>query len=158
MTDSLCEGMRIDSGMTAGERQQRLIEDFLLLEDSFERFQLIVETGAFQSEALPENLRTDENLVPGCVSRVWLAVWQGGAETFEVRADSESPALKSIAALFCRIYSGSTGEEIFSTEPDFIRKLEIDRHLTPTRLRGLSRLREKLVGSVRDMAGSAGIE
>ena len=144
--------------MTASERQNCLIEDFLLIEDSFERFQLIVETGASQSEGLPESFRTEDNLVRGCVSRVWLAVWPGSGATYEVRTDSESPAMKSIAALFCRIYSGSTCEDILKTEPDFIARLEIDRHLTPTRLRGLCRLRESLVGLVRHMAGVARIE
>ena len=158
MIDSLREEMAFGPKMTASERQQRLIEDFLLLEDSFERFQLIIETGPSQSEVLPERFRTDSNLVPGCVSRVWLAVWQGCGATFEVRVDSESPALKSIGSLYCRIYSGSTGEDILNTEPDFVRKLEIDRHLTPTRLRGLCRLREKLVGSVREMAGASRVE
>lgn len=138
--------------MTASERQDLLVDDFLLLEDPFERFQLIVETAWSQSQSLPESLRTDDQLVPGCVSRVWLAVWRGSGSVFEVRADSESPALRSIAALFCRIYSGSTGEDILKTEPDFVQKLGIDRHLTPTRLRGLRRLREKLVEVVGKMA------
>lgn len=131
--------------MTAAERQDRLVEDFLHIEDPRERFQWIVETAAHSLETLAEADRIDENLVPGCVSRVWLALGPGPGGTLRVDIQSESPALHGIAALFHRIYSGATREEILSTEPHFLERLGLDRHLTPTRLRGLRKLRERIV-------------
>ncbi len=131
--------------MTASDRQNLLVEEYLLIEDPRERFQLIVETAAAGMPPLPEEERRDENLVPGCVSRVWLSVRRGEGGALEVDIESESPALSGISALFRRIYTGATPGEVLATEPDFVERLGIDRHLTPTRLRGLRRLRERLV-------------
>ncbi len=116
-----------------------------MIENSFERFQIIVDTAQATLAPFPEELRTDDRLVPGCVSRVWLAVREGDGGHFEVKIDSEAPALKSIGALFCRVYSGATGSEIIATPPNFIERLAIDRHLTPTRLRGLIQIRKMLL-------------
>jgi len=131
--------------MTAAQRQELLIEDYLLIPDARERFQWIVESGAAGLPAFPGEERREENLVPGCVSKTWLSVRRDGAGGVEVRIDSESPALAGIGGLLRRIYSGTSASEILATEPDFIERLGIDRHLTPTRLRGLGRLRETLV-------------
>ena len=138
--------------MTAAARQDLLVEEYGLIDDPRERFQIIVETSGGRSASLPESDRTAENLVPGCVSKVWLALSPRADGTVEVRMASESPALDGIAALFQRVYSGSTPEEIVSTDPDFIGRLGIDRFLTPTRMRGLRRLREMLVERVRALA------
>jgi len=134
--------------MTVSERQDLLVEDYLLIENSFERFQVLVDTAHTRLELYPEEFRNDDHLVPGCVSRVWLAVCGNEEGTFDVLLDSEAPALKSIGALFCRVYSGGSGADIVNTPPDFIERLSIDRHLTPTRLRGLRQIREILVERV----------
>ncbi len=134
--------------MRVSERQERLVEDYRLIENSFERFQILVDTAHAMAPPFPEACRTEEHLVPGCVSRVWLAVVKSADGSFEVRIDSEAPALKSVGALFCHIYSGGTKEEIAATPPDFIERLALDRHLTPTRLRGLGQIRKKLVERV----------
>lgn len=138
--------------MTANQRQEQLIEEYSLIPDARERFQLIVETAGGQGN-VPDSERCDANLVPGCVSRVWLSVLPRAGGTVEVAIESESPALSGIAGLFRRIYSGATPGEILSTEPVFIEALAIDRFLTPTRLRGLRRLREKLVEQTRKLSG-----
>lgn len=129
--------------MTASERQERIVSEYAFIEDPRERFQVVVETTP--REPFPEAARIDANLVPGCVSRVWIAVWRDPQGGVEVRVDSESPALRGIGTLFAQVYSGSTPEEIASTEPTFLDRLAIDRHLTPTRRRGLANLRRCLV-------------
>lgn len=128
--------------MTARERQEKVIEDFSFIEDPLERFQVIVETA--RAENFPEHFRKDEFLVPGCTSRVWLAVWSED-DSLRVGVDSEAPALKGIATLFERIYSDSSKEEISSLEPEFIHRLGIDRQLTPTRRRGVANIRLRLL-------------
>ncbi len=138
--------------MTAEQRQDQLIKEYLLIPEERERFQLIVET-AGKGASMPDHERCDANLVPGCVSRVWLSVRPRAGGTVEVMVESESPALSGIAGLFRRVYSGSTPEEILSTDPRFIERLAIDRFLTPTRLRGLRRLREVLVEKARTLSG-----
>lgn len=131
--------------MTATERQERLIEEYLWIEDPRERFQLIVETAAAGLPPLADADRIEANLVPGCVSRVWLALHEEADGRWQVDIESESPALQGITALYRRIYSGANAAEILATEPLFLERLGIDRHLTPTRLRGLRQLREVLV-------------
>lgn len=138
--------------MTASGRQDLLVEDYGMIDDPRERFQLIVETAAAGAASLSAAERTEANLVPGCVSKVWLALRPQADGTVDVLVESESPALAGIAALFCRVYSGSPPAEILATEPDFIERLGIDRHLTPTRARGLRRLREMLVERVKGHA------
>ena len=140
--------------MTAPARQDLLVESYGMIDDPRERFQLIVETAAAGTPPLSEAERTEKNLVPGCVSKVWLALRPQSDGTVDVVIESESPALAGIAALFCRVYSGSPPAEILTTEPDFIERLGIDRHLTPTRARGLRRLREMLVERVKLLAES----
>lgn len=140
--------------MTAEQRQDQLIEEYLLIPEERERFQLIVET-AGKGASMPDPERCDANLIPGCVSRVWLSVLPDAGGRIGVMIESESPALSGIAGLFRRVYSGSTAGEILSTEPRFIEALGIDRFLTPTRLRGLRRLREVLVEKARNLAVEA---
>ncbi len=140
--------------MTAEQRQDQIIEEYSLIPEARERFQLIVET-AGSGSSVPDSERCDANLVPGCVSRVWLSVLPRAGGTVEVMIESESPALSGIAGLFRRVYSGATPEEILATEPRFLEALAIDRFLTPTRLRGLRRLRERLVEKARDLSGRA---
>ncbi len=130
--------------MTAAERQEILVEDYLLIEDHRERFQYLVDSGSTAGGLEPEE-RREENLVPGCVSRTWLSLLPEPAGGLRVRIDSESPALHGIAALYTKVYSGASPAEIVGTEPTFLERLGIDRHLTPTRLRGLRRLREMIV-------------
>lgn len=135
--------------MSARARQEELIDDYMLLDDLRERFQLIVETAGASARTYPEEFRTDSRLIPGCVSRIWLATRLSPEETVDLFIESESPALHSIGALFSRIYCNEDPQEVLDTEPEFIERLGIDRHLTPTRLRGLRQLRRTLVENVR---------
>lgn len=133
--------------MTANERQKEVIGDYSVIDDPLERFQIIVETA--RTGEFPERFRTDEYLVPGCTSRVWLGVWREN-EVIRVAVDSDSPALKGIGALFERVYSESTKDEVRDLDPEFIERLGIDRQLTPTRRRGLANLRRRLVELVEE--------
>lgn len=134
--------------MTVAERQDQLIANYLSLEDAHERFQTIVETAALGREAIDEAGRCEANLVPGCVSRTWLLVGRLASGQCSVQIESESPALNAIGALICQIYDNAPDEQIISVEPLFLQKLSIDRHLTPTRQRGLRNLRRLMVEKV----------
>lgn len=132
--------------MTAKERQQEVVDDYGVIDDPFERFQVIVETA--NSGEFPERFRKEENLIPGCTSQVWLGAWIEDGEEVRVAIDSDAPALKGIGSLFVRIYSGSSRNEIRELEPSFISQLGIDRQLTPTRQRGLKNIRHRLLEAV----------
>ena len=130
--------------MSVRARQEQLIEDYGIIPDPLERFQLIVESRGGGADIFPEEARTEVNLVPGCVSKVWVtgAVDNG---VLDLRIDSEAPALAAIGTLMCRLYSGAEAAEVVAVEPDFIVELGIDRNLTPTRLRGLGNIRKRIV-------------
>ncbi len=130
--------------MSVFARQKQLIDDYGIIPDPLERFQLIVESGGGRGEPFPDESRVDENLVPGCVSKVWVTgIVKGGV--LDLRIDSEAPALAAIGSLLCRLYSGAEVSEIVAVEPDFIAELGIDRNLTPTRLRGLGNIRRRII-------------
>lgn len=117
-----------------------------MIEDPMERFQVIVDSAAPKRKAFPEEYRISDNLVEGCQSSVWLAGWiDEDSGLFELKIDSDAPALMGVVSLFEELYSGSSPAEVLEVEPEFLSELEIDRILTPTRRRGLGFVREKIV-------------
>lgn len=139
--------------MTAAARQDLLIEEYAIIDDPHERFQAFI--GDVRSPAWMESRLRDENLVPGCVSRVWLgARFEDGAPEFGVV--SESPALQAIGNHLARIYSGATMEEIDKVEPEFIERLGMTRFLTPTRQRGIRHIRAMIVSRARKLFERSG--
>ena len=134
----------MNEAMSVIARQQQLIDDYGIIPDPLERFQLIVESGGGSAEPFPEESRVDGNLVPGCVSKVWVTGSVKGG-VLDLKIDSEAPALAAIGTLLCRLYSGADVSEILAVEPGFIAVLGIDRNLTPTRLRGLGNIRTRII-------------
>lgn len=130
--------------MDVSARQRQLIEDYGLIPDSLERFQLIVESKGGAAEPFPEGERIESNLVPGCVSQVWVTGSVHGG-SLELHIDSDAPALAAIGRLMCRLYSGCPVSEVLAEEPEFVSKLGIDQNLTPTRQRGLRNIRLRIV-------------
>jgi cysteine desulfuration protein SufE len=128
--------------MDLAEKQQTLIDDYSIIEDPMERFAAIVDR-ARSADPVPEEARVDENLVPGCTSRVWLV---GNLEDglCQFRVDADAPTVKGVAVLLCDLYSNATPGEVVAVEPECIEKLGIDRVLTPTRLNGLRQIRQKI--------------
>ena len=132
--------------MTLEEKQRSLIEDYSLIEDPTERFTAIVDLGR-KAPPYPEPERTEAHLVPGCTSRVWLTGWleEGTGESLcQFRVDSETPSVHGVAALLCALYSGAPPAEVAAVEPEVLTALGIDRHLTPTRRRGLGNVRRRI--------------
>ena len=87
-------------------------------------------------EPLPEEYKTDNNLIEGCQSRVWLhAEVADGKVIF--RAESDALIVKGIVALLIKVYSGHTPDEILSSEPYFVEAIGLKEHLSPTRSNGL---------------------
>jgi len=90
-----------------------------------------------------EHERTDERLVRGCSSRVWL-VGEVRDGRCHFRMDADSPLVKGLVALLCEVYEGGTPEEIVTVEPEIVTALGIDRMLSPTRLNGLAAVRNTI--------------
>ena len=129
--------------MTLQEKQAQLIEDYSLIENQLERFSAIVEHYR-KLPALPTADQSDDCLVRGCVSRVWVAgAHADGLCHFQSEADS--PILQGAVRLLTDFYSGASPAEIVAVEPDFLDALRIGDQLTPTRRNGLRHVRARIV-------------
>ena len=120
---------------TIQEIQDEIITEFSDFEDWLDRYQLLIDLGSEQ-EPLPVEYKTDNNLIEGCQSRVWLqADYVDGKVHF--RAESDAMIVKGIVSLLIKVYSGRTPDEILDTEPRFVEAIGLKEHLSPTRSNGL---------------------
>ena len=120
---------------TINEIQDSIIEEFSDFEDWLDRYQLLIDLGGEQ-EPLPQEYKTDNNLIEGCQSRVWLqADLVDGKVQF--RAESDALIVKGIVSLLIKVYSGHTPDEILEVEPYFVEAIGLKEHLSPTRSNGL---------------------
>ena len=120
---------------TINEKQDEIIDEFSGFDDWLDRYQLLIDLGSEQPP-LEEEYKTDNNLIEGCQSRVWLqADLVDGKVVF--RAESDALIVKGIVALLIKVYSGHTPDEILSSEPYFVEAIGLKEHLSPTRSNGL---------------------
>jgi cysteine desulfuration protein SufE len=116
--------------------QDRIVREFELLQDWQERYKYIIKLGS-KLEEMPDEDKTDDNLVKGCQSRVWLsAEMKDGKVIF--KADSDAAITKGLVSLMVRFYSGQEPDVILNTKPEFIDKIGMANHLSPTRANGLA--------------------
>lgn len=116
--------------------QKDIIDEFAALSDWTERYKYIIKMGR-ELEPLEEKYKVEENLVRGCQSQVWLHTrMDDGNVIFE--ADSDAAITKGLVALMIRFYSNQDPDTIISTSPDFIKKIGMEEHLSPTRSNGLA--------------------
>jgi cysteine desulfuration protein SufE len=120
---------------TIKEIQDEIIAEFNDFDDWLDRYQLLIDLGGEQ-EPLPVEYKTDNNLIEGCQSRVWLqADYADGKVIF--RAESDAMIVKGIVSLLIKVYSGHTPDEILASEPYFVEAIGLKEHLSPTRSNGL---------------------
>ena len=120
---------------TISEIQDEIIEDFSGLEDWMDKYQLLIDLGNDQ-EPLEEKYKTDQNLIDGCQSRVWIqSDYTDGIITY--RAESDALIVKGIISLLIRVLSGHTPDEILDADLYFIDEIGLRQHLSPTRSNGL---------------------
>ena len=121
--------------MTLEEKKQDIIEDFSMYEQWLDKYEYLIELGK-SLEAYPEADKTDEHLIKGCQSRVWLS-----SEVREGRlyfaADSDAIITKGIISLLISVYSGRTPAEIAADDFGFIGEIGLKENLSPTRANGL---------------------
>jgi cysteine desulfuration protein SufE len=92
---------------------------------------------------IPEAERREEDLVPGCVSRVWLT-GKIVDDTLELSWDADSPLVKGLAGLVCRVYRGAPPNKAAEHRTDILAGLKLDRQLSPTRLNGLENVGKQI--------------
>ena len=122
--------------MTINETQDEIIEEFVELEDWMDRYQLLIDMGEEQ-EPLPDGEKTEQNLIAGCQSRVWIVCDRGADGRLTFRAESDALIVKGIVSLVIRVFSGHTPQEILDADLYFIPRIGLTEHLSPTRSNGL---------------------
>ena len=127
--------------MKINEIQDEIIEEFSGFDDWMDKYQLLIDMGNEQ-EPLEEKYKTEQNLIDGCQSRVWLVadyVKESGQETgvIHFRAESDALIVKGIVALLIRVLSDHTPQEILDADLYFIEEIGLKEHLSPTRSNGL---------------------
>ncbi len=117
------------------EIEQEIVEEFAAFDDWMDKYAYIIELGN-ALEPLPDEYKTEENLIKGCQSQVWLIVGEeNGALWF--KGDGDAIITKGLIALLIRIFSGRPAKEIAESEIKFIDEIGLSQHLSPTRSNGL---------------------
>ena len=130
--------------MTINEIQDEIIEEFAGLDDWMDRYQLLIDLGNEQ-QPLDEQYKTEQNLIDGCQSRVWLQAdyvsisdGQGGKKNvIHFTAECDALIVKGIVALLIRVLSDHSPQEILDADLYFIEQIGLKEHLSPTRSNGL---------------------
>jgi len=127
--------------------QQEIIDEFAFLDDWLDKYQHIIDLGR-RLPPLEAHEMTDDALLEGCQSQVWLHV-HGDADRLEFRANSDAAIVSGLIWLLLEVYSGRSAREILDAEPRFIRELGLSEHLSPTRANGLNAMLQAVRGHAR---------
>jgi len=123
------------SDLSISEKQSALIDEFGLLQDWTDKYEHIIAIGK-QVPELDSKYKTDENLIKGCQSRVWLHATLEDNKVF-FKADSDAIITKGLVGLILRLFSGHSPQEILDADLTFIDQIGLKQHLSPTRSNGL---------------------
>lgn len=117
------------------EIQQDIIDEFSMFDEWLDKYEYLIDLGK-NLEAYPEELKTDDRLIKGCQSRVWLDCKTEDGKLVFI-ADSDAIITKGIISLLISVYSGRTAEEIASDDFSFLDRIGLKENLSPTRANGL---------------------
>jgi cysteine desulfuration protein SufE len=121
--------------MTIQEIGNQIVEEFQSFDDWMDKYNYVIEMGR-ECPMIDEKYKVDNNLIVGCQSRVWLSAEYIDGKIF-FKADSDAVITKGIAYLLIRALSGQTTQDIIDANLDFIDKIGLKEHLSPTRSNGL---------------------
>ena len=121
--------------ISINEVQDEVIAEFNDFDDWMDRYQLLIDLGNEQ-EPLDEKYKTEQNLIEGCQSRVWLQADEVDGKII-FQAESDALIVKGIISLLIKVLSGHTPDEILNADLYFIDKIGLKEHLSPTRSNGL---------------------
>ena len=121
--------------MTLEEKKQQIIEEFSLYDEWLDKYEYLIELGK-ALEPFPEEKKTEDRLIKGCQSRVWLDSEQKDGKLY-FTADSDAIITKGIISLLVSVYSGRTPQEIAADNFAFVAEIGLKENLSPTRANGL---------------------
>ena len=122
-------------GKSLQDVENEVIDEFSIFDDWLDKYEYLIELGKSLKE-YPEDRKTDDRLVKGCQSRVWIDFSIENGRIF-FNADSDAIITKGIISLLVRIYSGRTPEEILSSDFSVVERIGLKENLSPTRANGL---------------------
>ena len=120
---------------TTNEIQDEIFEEFSGFDDWMDKYALLIEVGN-DLQALDTQYKTNNNLIEGCQSRVWLHADYIGEKVI-YQGESDAVIVKGLVSLLIKVLSNHTPEEILSSDLYFIDKIGLKEHLSPTRSNGL---------------------
>ena len=129
--------------------ENEIIDEFSVFDDWMDKYEYLIEMGRSLG-TYPDDRKTDDRLINGCQSRVWLDYEFRDGRIF-FTADSDAIITKGIISLLVRIYSGRTPEEILSSDFSVVEKIGLKENLSPTRANGL----DSMIGRIREAAARA---
>ena len=122
--------------ITLEEAEKDVVETFSMYEEWLDKYEYLIDLGK-NLEPYPEEKKTDDRLIKGCQSRVWLDYRMEDGRLY-FNADSDAIITKGIISLLIGIYSGRTPQEIAGSDFSFIEKIGLKENLSPTRANGLA--------------------
>ena len=134
--------------MSLEESKQSIIDDFSMFDEWLDKYEYIIELGK-KLDSFPENKKTDDRLIKGCQSRVWLD-WEVKDGKLCFTADSDAIITKGIISLLISLYSGRSAEEIAGDDFSFLEKLGLKENLSPTRANGLESMVETIKRAAKE--------
>ena len=120
---------------TIQEIQTEIIEDFAMFEDWMQKYEYLIDLGK-ELSPIEEQYKTEDNLIKGCQSRVWLYAKHTKGKIIYT-ADSDAIMTKGIVAILINVLSGQSPSEIANAKLDFINEIGLKEQLSPTRANGL---------------------
>ncbi len=126
---------KTQNNMTIQEIQQEIVAEFEMFEDWMQRYEYMIDLGK-DLPIIDDQYKTDQNIIKGCQSKVWVhAELEGDKLNFS--ADSDAIITKGIIAILIRAFSGQHPAAIIDADTEFIDKIGLKEHLSPTRANGL---------------------
>ncbi len=127
---------------TIAENQANLLDELDLFQDWTERYEYVIDLGK-KLPVMDTSYRTEENLIKGCQSQVWLEATKEG-DNIHFHADSDSVITKGMIALFVRVLTEQPSDAILTADMSFIEKTGLQEHLAPTRANALNLMAAKM--------------
>ena len=115
--------------------QNEIVDEFSLFDDWMQRYEYIIDLGK-KLPLIKEEFKTENNLIKGCQSKVWLQGEQN-SDTVVFTADSDAILTKGIIAILIRVFSNQNPKDIIAADMNFIDEIGLKEHLSPTRANGL---------------------
>lgn len=128
--------------MTLEEKKQSIVEDFSLYEEWLDKYEYLIELGKTLAP-FPEEKKTEDRLIKGCQSRVWLDSELKDGKLYFM-ADSDAIITRGIISLLVSVYSGRTPGEIAGDDFGFVQEIGLKENLSPTRANGLVSMIERI--------------